>query len=82
MDKEKYSTLTDKAFEKIEEFSTVKEFENHILILLEIGRNQLGENMVNSYFYDYTAILKALRYPVTIQNPAPYKSKEEYKRFC
>lgn len=77
----KYSVLIDR-LEKIEDFITVTEFENQILILLEIGKYQLRENTTNPYWLDYSLILKNIEYPCkTNDKPTPYKSIEEYKKF-
>ncbi|NOT93664.1 P-loop NTPase fold protein [Ferruginibacter sp.] len=61
----KYTILNDR-LDKVEEFSSVKEFENHILILFEIGRITVKENENNTAWMDCSLILKNLKYPTAI----------------
>jgi hypothetical protein len=77
----KYSVLIDR-LEKIKDFITVREFENQILILIEIGRYQLRETVTNPYWINYSLILRNIEYPCkTNGKPTPYESLEEYKKF-
>ncbi len=77
----KYSVLVDR-LEKIEDFITIQEFENQILILIEIGNYLLKENPTDAYFLDYTLIKNNLRYPIQgKRNIRLYSSKENYTNF-
>jgi Cdc6-like AAA superfamily ATPase len=76
----KYSALIDR-LNRIEEFTTIAEFENQILILIEIGRYQLKNEEANPYWMDYNVILKNIRYPMDKNNSAPYDSRKGYKSF-
>jgi len=77
----KFSILIDR-LEKVEGFASPMEFENHILILLEIGRIQISENVNNSYWVDTSLILKNLKYPTeNVRKVKVYSDIEDYRKF-
>ena len=79
----KYSELKDK-LAKIEDFSEVGEFENHINILFDLGREEIKK--YHPHLFDYSLILKALQFPVerSIEGniiSKLYDSLEKYRTF-
>ena len=63
IEKGKYSVLIDR-LEKVEGFSTIREFENHVQALFEIGRYNIKASDNYPFGLDYSLISKNLQYPV------------------
>jgi Predicted P-loop ATPase len=76
----KYSALLDR-LDKIKEFSSILEFENHIEVLFELGRHQFKENVYNPYLFNNGLILKILQYPIENHTVRIYSNVEDYRNF-
>lgn len=80
VDEGKYSLLIDR-LEKVQDFSSITEFENHVLILFELGRLQSSDNLKNPYAMDHSIILRSLEYPTKRGTLKVYANKEDYRKF-
>jgi hypothetical protein len=76
----KYSALLDR-LDKIKEFSSILEFENHIEVLFELGRHQFKENVHNPYLFNNGLVLKILQYPIENHTVRIYSNVEDYHNF-
>lgn len=74
----KYSAIIDR-LSKVQDFSTINEFENHIKIQLELGRIQIKGN--NPYWLDYSQIVKNLQYPIESKSIRLYEKEDDYAKF-
>lgn len=76
----KLSEINDR-FDKINDFTTIEEFENHLKISIDVGRFR-KENGESSYGLNYWQIVRTLKYPINKNDTFIFfDSKESYQEY-